>query len=46
MKHLLLVLLALALAACTFTPPQPTSYAGAPRVPINKTVTLQPATTP
>ena len=44
MKYLLPVLLALALVACTFTPPKPTSYEGAPRVPINQTVTLGPTT--
>ena len=45
MTRLLTLLLTLWLVACTFTPPKPTSYEGAPRVPINKAVTLKPATT-
>ena len=45
MTRLLALLLTLWLVACAFTPPQPTSYEGAPRVPINQTVTLKTATT-
>ena len=44
MKRSLTLLLALWLAACTFTPPKPTSYEGAPRVPINQAVTLKSTT--
>ena len=44
MKRLLTLLFTLWLSACTFTPPKPPSYEGAPRVPINQAVTLTPAT--
>jgi len=44
MKPLLSVLLTLLLVACTTTPPKPTSYANAPRVPINQAVPVNPAT--
>ena len=44
MKRLLSVLLTLWLSACAATPPKPTSYEGAPRVPINKAVPVNPAT--
>ena len=43
MTRLLTLLLTLWLVACTFTPPKPTSYEGASRVPINKAVKLSPA---
>ena len=43
MKRLLSALLTLLLVACA-TPPKPTSYEGAPRVPINKAVQVNPAT--
>ena len=44
MKPLLSVLLLLWLSACSTIPSKPTSYEGAPRVPINKAVKLSPAT--
>jgi len=37
------LVLLLWLSACAATPPKPTSYEGAPRVPINKAVTINPA---
>ena len=43
MKRLLSVSLLLWLVACSTVPSKPTSYEGAPRVPINTAVKVSPA---